>query len=175
MTFELHKTLEILERTPAVLESLLADLSDEWIMPNEGESTFSPFDVVGHLLHGEKTDWMARLQIILRDSGDKNFTPYDRFVQFEESKGKSMNQLLGEFKTLRMQNLGILTALNIQESDLFKEGIHPKFGKVTLRHLLSTWTVHDLSHIAQITRVMCKQYKEEVGPWIEFLPILTRY
>ena len=100
---------------------------------------------------------------------------YSQMDKFEESKGKSMNQLLGEFKTLRMQNLGILTALNIQESDLFKEGIHPKFGKVTLRHLLSTWTVHDLSHIAQITRVMCKQYKEEVGPWIEFLPILTRY
>ncbi len=175
MTFKLQKSLEILERTPLVLESLLSDVSDEWIMNNEGENTFSPFDVVGHLLHGEKTDWMARLQIILRDGGDKNFTPYDRFAQYEESKGKSMSQLLSEFKSLRMRNLATLIALNIQESDLSKEGIHPKFGKVTLRHLLSTWTVHDLSHIAQITRVMSKQYKEEVGPWIEFLPILTRY
>ena len=175
MKFDLQKSILILQRTPAVLESLLRDLPDDWVMPNEGENTFSPFDVVGHLLHGEKTDWMARLRIILSDGPDKAFTPYDRFAQLEESRGKTINQLLDEFKALRAANMEVLMSISFQPADFDRTGIHPKFGPVTLRHLLSTWTVHDLSHIAQITRVMCKQYKEEVGPWIEFLPILTRY
>lgn len=175
MRFDLQKSLEILRRTPYVLEALLKDLPDDWVMPNEGENTFSPFDVVGHLLHGEKTDWMARLQIILGDGENKNFTPYDRFAQFEESRGKTINQLLSEFKSLRAANLEVLMAIRFEPADFERTGIHPSFGPVTLRHLLSTWTVHDLSHIAQINRVMCKQYKDEVGPWIDFLPILTRY
>lgn len=174
MDFDLNKSIEILERTPSVIETLLKDISDDWAFNNEGEDTFSPFDVVGHLIHGEKTDWVTRMLIILSDSHDKAFQPYDRFAQFEESKGKSMDQLLAEFKTLRQQNLAILKAKNVSAEDLAKTGIHPKFGAVTLQQLLATWTIHDLSHIAQITRVMCKQYKSAVGPWVDYLPILTR-
>lgn len=174
ITYQLAESIGILSRTPLVLESLLQDLPATWAMNNEGKDTFSPFDVVGHLLHGEKTDWLPRMEIILSDKPDKTFGPYDRFAQFRESEGKTLNLLLGEFKALRTHNLEILKAKNLQENDLLKTGIHPSFGPVTLQQLLATWTVHDLSHIAQITRVMCKQYKEEVGPWINYLPILTR-
>ncbi len=172
--YDITESIGILSRTPIVLESLLQNLSNEWAMNNEGKDTFSPFDVVGHLIHGEKTDWVARMEIILSDEPDKTFERYDRFAQFKDSEGKTLNQLLEEFKTLRSLNIEILKSKNLQENDLLKTGIHPSFGAVTLQQLLSTWTVHDLSHIAQITRVMCKQYKEEVGPWINYLPILTR-
>lgn len=174
ITYQLSDSIGILSRTPLVLESLLHDLPATWATNNEGKDTFSPFDVVGHLLHGEKTDWVPRMEIILSDKPDKTFEPYDRFAQFRESEGKTLNQLLAEFTTLRADNLEILKSKNLQEKDLLKTGNHPSFGPVTLQQLLSTWTVHDLSHIAQITRVMCKQYKEEVGPWINYLPILTR-
>lgn len=174
ITYKLTESIGILSRTPLVLESLLQDIPATWAMNNEGKDTFSPFDVVGHLLHGEKTDWVPRMEIILSDMPDKTFESYDRFAQFRESEGKTLNQLLAEFRTLRADNLVILKSKNLKEKDLLKTGIHPSFGLVTLKQLLSTWTVHDLSHIAQITRVMCKQYKEEVGPWINYLPILTR-
>ncbi len=174
ITYNLTESIVILSRTPFVLENLLQHLPIAWAMNNEGEDTFSPFDVVGHLIHGEKTDWVARMEIILSDKPDKIFERYDRFAQFKDSEGKTLNQLLAEFKTLREKNLEILKSKNLQEDDLLKTGMHPSFGAVTLKQLLSTWTVHDLSHIAQITRVMCKQYKEEVGPWINYLPILTR-
>jgi DinB superfamily len=174
ITYQLTESIGILSRTPFVLESLLQDIAIAWAFNNEGKDTFSPFDVVGHLIHGEKTDWVARMEIILSDKPDKTFETYDRFAQFKDSEGKTLNQLLVEFKTLREKNLGILKSKNLQENDLLKTGIHPSFGAVTLQQLLSTWTVHDLSHIAQITRVMSKQYKEEVGPWINYLPILTR-
>ncbi len=172
--YNLTESIGILTRTPFVLESLLHDMPIAWTFNNEGKDTFSPFDVVGHLIHGEKADWIPRMEIILSDKPDKTFEPYDRFAQFRESEGKTMNQLLAEFKTLRQNNLGKLKSKNLQDADLLKTGIHPSFGPVTLQQLLATWTVHDLSHIAQITRVMCKQYKEEVGPWINYLPILTR-
>ncbi len=172
VAYKLTESMEILSRTPLVLESLLQELPESWAMNNEGKDTFSPFDVVGHLLHGEKTDWMPRMEIILSDKTDKTFEPYDRFAQFRESEGKTLNQLLEEFKKLRTYNIEILKSKNLQDKDLLKTGIHPSFGSVTLQQLLSTWTVHDLSHIAQITRVMCKQYKEEVGPWIAYLKIL---
>ena len=174
ITYNLTESIGILSRTPFVLETLLQHLPLAWARNNEGEDTFSPFDVVGHLIHGEKTDWVARMEIILSDKPDKIFERYDRFAQFKDSEGKTLNQLLAEFKTLREKNLEILKSKNLQEDDLLKTGMHPSFGAVTLKQLLSTWTVHDLSHIAQITRVMCKQYKEEVGPWINYLPILTR-
>ena len=174
ITYNLTESIVILSRTPFVLENLLQHLPIAWAMNNEGEDTFSPFDVVGHLIHGEKTDWVARMEIILSDKPDKIFERYDRFAQFKDSEGKTLNQLLAEFKTLREKNLEILKSKNLQEDDLLKTGMHPSFGAVTLKQLLSTWTVHDLSHIAQITRVMCKQYKEEVGPWVNYLPILTR-
>ena len=169
--FDLNKSFELLERTPTVIENLLAGLSDEWVYNNEGGETFSPYDVVGHLLHGETTDWVARTNKILSDT-DKDFAVFNRFAMYEESKGKSLNELLTEFKDVRKKNIGFIKSLNVSEEMLDKKGIHPKFGEVTLRQLLSTWMVHDLGHIGQIVRVMAKQYKENVGPWVEYLRIL---
>lgn len=174
MEFDLRKSLEILERTPSVLEYLLRGISEEWSMNDEGEETFSSYDVIGHLIHGERTDWMVRIEIILSDSKDKTFEPFDRFAQFEETDGIPLNDLLTEFKVARDRNLRILLSKNLTEQDLNKTGIHPELGRVTLRQLISTWTVHDLAHLAQISRVMAKQYKEEVGPWQEYLSILNR-
>ena len=171
MNFDLNKTTDVLERTPKILEDLLSGLSDDWIVNNEGDDTWSPYDIVGHLIHGERTDWMVRLEIILHKE-DKNFIPYDRFAQSKESKGKSLQQLLSEFTLLRKENLQKLKSLNLTENDLNKTGIHPEFGDVTLRQLLSTWTIHDLTHIAQITRVMAKQYKEEMGPWMKYFRVM---
>lgn len=172
MNFELNKSVELLERTPMVLETLLDGLSEEWTSVNEGEKTWSAYDVVGHLIHGETTDWIQRIKIILDENSDKKFKPFDRFAQFEESKGKTLKELLAEFKLLRATNILELRSLSINESLLTKEGIHPVFGKVTLKQLLATWTAHDLSHLAQISRVMAKQYKEDVGPWVNYLSIL---
>ncbi|MBI5858185.1 MAG: DinB family protein [Sphingobacteriales bacterium] len=173
MNFDLEKSYEVLERTPAVLKTLLINLDEDWLMNNEGTGTFSPFDVIGHLIHGEKTDWIARTKRILDFGASKSFEPYDRFAQYEESKGKSLLQLLDEFETLRKNNLTWLKSLELKENDLDKQGLHPSLGEVTLRNLLATWVVHDLTHIAQITRVMAKQYKEEMGPWPEYFRILS--
>ena len=173
MEYAIDKALPILEKTPALLKLWLQGLSDEWIVNNEGGDTWSVYDVVGHLIHGERTDWMARIRKTLSDT-DKEFVPFDRFAQFNESKGKTLDQLLDEFATIRKQNLEEVRSLNISEQVLSKTGIHPSFGTVTLRQLLSTWVAHDLSHIAQIARVMAKQYKEEVGPWVEYLSIMKR-
>lgn len=174
MEFSIEKSVEILEKTPSVLEYLLRDSSEEWHMLNEGGDSFSPYDVIGHLVHGEQTDWVIRMNIILSDAGNKAFPPYDRFAMYEESKGKSINDLLTEFKTLRDKNIRYLLSLELTEKELGRTGIHQKFGEVTLRQLLATWVVHDLSHLSQIARVMAKQHKDEVGPWLEYLPILTR-
>jgi hypothetical protein len=173
MTFNIGKSIEILERTPVVLNTLLIGLNDEWVMNNEGPETFSPFDVIGHLIHGEKTDWVVRAKIILDSGTSKPFTPWDRFAQYEESRGKTLQQLLDEFGKARKNNLEWLRSFNFSEEDLDKKGMHPTLGVVSLRNLLSTWAVHDLTHIAQITRVMAKQYKEEIGPWAEFFRILN--
>ncbi len=173
MKYSVKKSIEILERTPAVLKALLSNLSDDWIMNNEGPDTFSPYDVAGHLIHGEKTDWRVRATMILEHGVSKTFVPFDRFAQFEASKGKTLLQLLDEFEKLRSENLIWFRSLNVTENELDKKGTHPVLGEVTLRQLLSTWVVHDLTHIAQITRVMAKQYKEEVGPWVEFFRILN--
>ena len=172
MEFELDKSLEILERTPSVLNIMLNDLSTEWTTHNEGDNTWSVYDVIGHLIHGEKTDWIPRAQIILSNQTDKTFEPFDRFAQFENSKGKTLGILLREFETLRIENIQQLKSLNITEEALYKTGIHPEFGSVTLRQLLGTWVAHDLGHIAQISRVMAKQYKDEAGPWTQYLRIL---
>lgn len=172
MKFDQSKSILILERTPTVLNSLLRDLPDDWVSPNEGAETWSPYDVIGHLVHGEKTDWISRTKIILSEGTDKSFKPFDRFAQFEESKGKPINQLLDEFRALRGNNLTELKSLKITEQQLQLEGRHPEFGIVTLRELLSTWVAHDLGHIAQISRVMAKQYRDEVGPWKAYLGIL---
>ncbi len=172
MKFDLEKSYEILDKTPAVLKALLLNVSDEWVMNNEGPDTFSPYDVVGHLIHGEKTDWPNRVKMILEGSSTP-FVPYDRFAMFEASKGKSLAQLLNEFEVLRKKNMEWYRALSLSETDLDKKGLHPKFGEVTLRQLLSTWVIHDLTHLAQVTRVMAKQYKEEMGPWVEFFRIMN--
>jgi hypothetical protein len=173
MVFKVNEAIEVLERTPVVIEQMLGGLSSSWIMNNEGPDTWSPYDVVGHLIHGEKTDWIPRTEIILSD-GNKRFTPYDRFAQFKESKDKSLQQLLTEFKELRKQNMACLKSKGLTEDDLCKTGIHPEFGEITLKQLLATWVAHDLSHINQITRVMAKQYKHEVGPWKAYLPVMSK-
>lgn len=173
MNFGLDKSYEILERTPSVLRTLLSGLSDDWIMNNEGPDTFSPYDVVGHLIHGDKTDWRDRTVMILEHGTEKTFVPFDRFGQFEASKGKSLATLLDEFEKLRSDRLTWLKSLKLNEDDFDKRGTHPDLGEVTLRQLLSTWVIHDLTHIAQITRVMAKQYKSEIGPWIEYFRIMN--
>ena len=173
MKYTVEQAIEILERTPAVLTALLEGLSDDWIINNEGPETFSPYDVVGHLIHGEKTDWTARAKMILEFGNTKTFERWNRVAMYEESKDKSLQQLLNEFAAIRKVNIIWFTSLQLTETDLDKKGMHPVLGDVTLRHLLSTWVVHDLTHIAQITRVMAKQYKEEMGPWPEFFRILS--
>lgn len=172
MNFEIEKSIEILKRTPGTLTAMLEGLSAEWISPNEGGETWSAYDVVGHLIHAEKTDWVPRMEIILSEKADKQFPPFDRFAQFEESKGKSLSQLLEEFKSLREKNIALLLSKKLTSKEFKEKGMHPALGEVTLSQLLATWTVHDLNHIAQISRVMAKQYKNAVGPWVAFLGIL---
>lgn len=172
MQYNIKDAVSILGRTPKLLRAMLEGLPEEWLNNNEGEDTWSPYDVVGHLVHGEKKDWIGRMNLILSDAEDKTFKPFDRFAQFEDSKGKTITMLLDEFAELRKQNLNTLQEKGITEEDFDRTGIHPAFGEVKLSQLLATWVVHDLSHIAQISRVMAKQYKEAVGPWQEYLSIL---
>ncbi len=173
MEYRLDKALEILERTPKILNTYLENLSDDWIFCNEGEETWSAFDIVGHLIHGEKTDWIPRLNIILSESINKTFEPYDRFAQFEDSRGKTLQELLNEFARLRKNNLKILKNLSLTQEQLQLTGIHPELGIVTIKELLACWVTHDLGHIAQMSRVIAKQYKNEVGPWTAYIPILN--
>ncbi|MBK6546932.1 MAG: DinB family protein [Saprospiraceae bacterium] len=172
MNFDLERTIELLERTPGILESFLKDLSTFWTNPNEGPETWSATDVLGHFVHAEKTNWIQRIEVILNFNGEGTFANFDRLAQFENCKGKSNNQLLGEFKLERLKNINALRAMQLTQFDLEKKGIHPSFGHVTLHQLLSTWVVHDLDHICQISRVMAKHFKEDTGPWIEYLRIL---
>ena len=174
MKFELNKALEILERTPETLKSLLKGLSSDWVDKNEGDSSWSPFDVLGHLIEGEKRDWIVRIEIILSPNTNKEFTPFSMTAHLEDSKGKSMDDLVNEFVSLRAENVRKLKSFNISDSDFDKIGIHPEFGEATLKELISTWVTHDLGHIAQISRVMSKQYKSEVGPWIKYLGLLNK-
>jgi hypothetical protein len=174
MEFQLDQAREILERTPATLNALLRGLSSEWTIPNEGPDSWSPFDVVGHLIHGEETDWIPRARIILEHGEARPFEPFDRFAMFEASRGKSMDELLATFERLRGESLRELAQMNITPELLGKRGVHPELGEVTLGHLLSTWVVHDLGHIAQIVRVMAKQYGEAVGAWRAYLPVVNR-
>ncbi|HRH49919.1 MAG TPA: DinB family protein [Panacibacter sp.] len=173
MKFDLEKSLEILERTPTVIRALLSAASKEWVMNNEGAETFSPYDVVGHLIQGEKTDWPERIKVILEYGTTKTFMPYDRFAMFTESAGKPIAELLNEFEQLRKVNIEWLRSLNLSETDFMKKGNHPTFGEVTLGQLVATWVVHDLTHLSQITRVMAKQYKEEIGPWVQFFRLMN--
>lgn len=165
-------TIEILSQTPDTLTSLLQGLSDPWVRSNEGDETWSPVDVLGHLIHGEETDWIPRAEIILQQGTDRPFEPFDRLAQFERFKNHSPDELLALFRTRRKENLNTLTGMDLTPEKLELRGVHPELGEVTLRQLLATWTVHDLSHINQITRVMAKQYREEVGPWREYIRLL---
>lgn len=174
MNFELEKGISVLERTPATFRSLLAGLPDSWTTANEGPDTFSAYDNVGHLLHGERADWIPRAKIILAQSSDRRFEPYDRFAQIRESQGKSLGELLDEFDRLRKINLEILRSWNLTDREFKLEGEHPELGAVTLSQLLAAWVAHDLGHIAQTARVMAKQYREAVGPWRAYLPVLDR-
>ncbi|QQR85692.1 MAG: DinB family protein [Flavobacteriales bacterium] len=169
--FTIAGMLAILERTPNVLHALLSGLDEEWTHHNEGGDTWTPYDVVGHLVHGERTDWMARIRRCL-STHDKAFVKFDRTAMFIESSGKTLDDLLDEFAALRQHNLLAFRALDITDADLGSLGIHPTFGEVELRQLLATWAAHDLGHLTQITRVMCKQYRTEVGPWKEFISVL---
>ncbi|MGZ5135674.1 MAG: DinB family protein [Flavitalea sp.] len=172
MNFDLAKSIEVLERTPDVLIVMLQNIAADWTSNNEGIETWNVYDIIGHLIEGEKTDWIPRMEVVLSDKPDKTFEPFDRFAQVEASKGKSLTELLDEFKGLRKKNLEHLRSKKLTTKDYEEKGIHPTFGEVTISQLLSTWTVHDLNHIAQISRVMAKQYKVEVGPWIKYLKIL---
>jgi hypothetical protein len=174
MEFSLDQAIPMLRSTPRVLRSWLADLPGPWITSNEGEGTWSPYDIVGHLIHGERTDWIPRLELILNYGQSQAFIPFDRFAQFAESRGKTLGQLLDIFAELRELNLGRLAQAELSSQDLARGGLHPELGPVTLGQLLATWLVHDLNHLAQIARVMSRRYRSTVGPWIEYLPILTR-
>jgi hypothetical protein len=164
----------VLERTPHTLRAMLAGLPPVWTDSTEGPETWSPYVIVGHLIHGERTDWIPRAQLILTQGPDRRFTPLDRFAQFRESRGKSLDELLDEFARLRAGNLATLAGWRLTDAQLALEGEHPEFGPVTLRQLLATWVAHDLGHVAQTARVMAKQYREAVGPWRAYLPVMDR-
>jgi len=172
MEHNLENTISVLRRTPATLDMLLRDLPEMWTLRNEGGNTMSAFDVVGHLIHGELTDWMPRARMILQSGETKMFEPFDRWAQVRESQGKSLGKLLDEFADLRARNLAELRALKLQPEDLMRRGRHPALGEVTLSELLTTWAAHDLTHLHQISRVMAHQYREVVGPWSKFLGVL---
>ncbi|HEX9582673.1 MAG TPA: DinB family protein [Gemmatimonadales bacterium] len=174
MDFDLTTGMAVLERTPRTLRAMLAGLPPTWTDATEGPETWSPYVIVGHLIHGERTDWIPRAQLILAQGPQRRFTPYDRFAQLRESQGKSLAQLLDEFARLRTENLAILGGWRPTDAQLALEGEHPEFGPVTLRQLLATWVAHDLGHVAQTARVMAKQYRQAVGPWRAYLPVMDR-
>ncbi len=174
MTLDLPRTLEVLSRTPGVLESLLDGLSDAWLDASEGPDTFSPRDVMGHLILGEETDWVPRIRLILEHGEGEPFTPFDRFGFREKIRGRSIDDLLSELRKLRDENLDYVRNLSLAASDLGRKGRHPSLGTVTLGQLFAAWMVHDLGHIRQIVRVLAHQYDEAVGPWKEYLTILDK-
>jgi len=168
----LPDTIALLARAPATLNALLRDLPETWTLRNEGEKTWSAFDVVAHLIQGERTDWMPRARIILESGEAQTFEPFDMLGHQREGQGKSLDQLLDEFARLRSENLTALRALNLRPEDLTRRGRHPAFGSVTMSEHLSTWAVHDLTHLHQISRILAHQYRAAVGPWSEYLGVL---
>jgi hypothetical protein len=172
MQQDLQHTMALLARTPSSLNALLRDLPEEWTMQNEGGNTFNAFDVVGHLIHGERTDWMPRAKRILEFGETRAFDPFDRRAQEGESEGKLLGQLLDEFARLRSDNLAELRSLELGPEDLNRRGLHPALGTVTLSQLLATWAAHDLTHLHQISRIMAHQYRGAVGPWSMYLGVM---
>jgi len=171
MKFKLEEAIPLLRKTPLLMKVLLKDLPKTWTQDNYTD-LWSPFDIIGHLIHGERTDWLPRTRIILSNVSDKTFEPFDRFAQFENSKGETMDDLLLEFESLRKKNMEELLSFSLSKEQLMQEGKHPEFGKVTLEELLSSWVVHDMAHIAQMVKVMASRYREEVGPWASYMNIL---
>lgn len=174
MEFRIEQAIEILKTTPHVLRASVKDVSDCWVHNNYGEKTFSPFDIVGHLIHGERTDWLVRAKIILEHGESKPFEPFDRYAMYEDSKGKTITELLDTFADLRRENIESLAALNLSEQQLDLRGTHPELGTVTIRNLLAMWAVHDLNHIAQMAKAMAFQYRDKVGPFLEYASILKK-
>jgi hypothetical protein len=172
-SFAMDEAIAILSRTPATLDALLRGLPAGWTTANEGGDTWSPFDVMGHLIHGEQTDWMPRARIILEQGERRPFDKFDRFAQFALSRGRPLDSLLDEFASLRRENLRELEELDLTDADLDRRGRHPELGMVTLRQLLATWVAHDLDHVVQVSRVLAKQYSDEVGPWRAYLRIIS--
>jgi DinB family protein len=170
--FKLAEAIAVLTRTPATLNAMLRGLPNTWVRCNEGQDTWSAFDIVGHLIVGERTDWMPRVRIILERGEARPFDPFDRLAQMKETADKSLDQLLDEFSRLRSENLAALQQLNLQPEDFRRRGRHPALGVVTLSELLATWAVHDLTHMHQLCRVMAHQYRETVGPWSAYLGVL---
>lgn len=171
MNFSLPKSIAILERTPLAFEALLQKLPQQLEKVNEGEDTWSAYNIIGHLIHGEKTDWIPRAEIILGDGPDKTFEPYDRFAQERLYSSQPIEALLAEYKTLRKQNIEKLQSWNLTEQDLTKKGIHPELGTTTLQQLIASWTVHDLTHLNQVSRVLVKHFSEDVGPWKKYIKL----
>ncbi len=174
ISVDIPTVISILTRTPDVIKGLVIDMDEAWLHANEGPDTWSPHQVVAHLIFCEQTDWIPRMQIILSDKEDKTFTPFDRSGHFQIAAGRSIESLLHQFEELRKENIHILLAANLIEDDLRKTAIHPAFGTITLGQLLASWVVHDMTHIYQISRTIAKQYEIEVGPWKEYLGILNR-
>ena len=172
MDFSYPDAVPVLRATPGVLRAWLSELPDSWTTATEGPGTWSPFEVVGHLIHGERTDWMPRIELLLAHGDSRPFVPFDRFAQLRDSRGKSLQDLLDTFAHLRRENVARLESLHLQTTDFERHGRHPELGPVTLGQLLATWVAHDLNHLGQIARVMSRQYTEAVGPWREYLPIL---
>ena len=172
-SFAMEEAVAVLARTPATLDALLRGLPEGWTAAHEGGETWSPFDVIGHLIHGDRTDWVPRARIILQHGEARAFDKFDRFAQFAASKGRTLASLLDEFATVRLQSLRDLAALGVSDADLDRRGRHPELGVVTLRQLLATWVAHDLDHVVQISRVLARQYADEVGPWRAYLRIIS--
>jgi hypothetical protein len=173
MQYRIDSASDILGRTPGTLRELLDGLGEEWLRATEGPGTFSPFDVVGHLIDGEETDWIPRARIILAPDPNPAFEPYDRFRHRARNAGRTLASLLEEFARLRAANLDLLRSWHLTEAQLDLPGEHPALGRVTLRQLLAAWVVHDLGHLAQVSRVLAKQYRGEIGPWVPYLPVVT--
>ena len=171
--FTFSEGVAILERTPAVIDAMLRDLPDGWTQAHEGGESWSPYDVVGHLIHGERTDWIARAKRLIEHGESVPFDKFDRLAQFEASKGRALNSLLDEFAEARKESLRELHAMNLTEADMDRRGRHPALGAVTLRNLLATWVAHDLDHVTQIARVIARQYTDEVGPWRAYLRVIS--
>jgi hypothetical protein len=171
--FAMDEAVAILAQTPATLDALVRRLPESWIVANEGAGTWSPFDVIGHLIHGERTDWIPRAKIIIEHGDTRGFDKFDRFAQFSSTRGRTLASLLDEFARVRQDSLKELAAMRLTAADLDRCGRHPEFGRVTLRQLLATWVAHDLDHVVQISRVLARQYSDEVGPWRAYLRIIS--